>query len=50
VCYIHSDGDKIVRIVLGGLLQRGRDLRCGHFFMSYLLWGVLLFLAGCLDS
>jgi len=37
-CYIHSEGDKIVRIVLGGFLQRG-NLRCGCFFMSYLLRG-----------
>jgi hypothetical protein len=26
VCDIHSDGDKVVSIVFGGLLQRGRNL------------------------
>jgi hypothetical protein len=27
VCCIHSVGDKVVKIVFGGFLQRGRTLR-----------------------
>jgi hypothetical protein len=27
LCYIHSDGVNILRIVFGGFLQKGRNLR-----------------------
>jgi hypothetical protein len=45
------DNRQGVRIVFGGLLQSGRNLRCGHFFACFLLrgrlhWGFLSFPGG----
>jgi hypothetical protein len=40
----------VVRIVFGAFLQRGRSLRCDHFFTSYLLRGLLLFLGGVFEK